>query len=63
VSIIGNSDGDGLVTTERTNCYLFHMNDEKEEEKMTNICKRTQVNLCIRSQYYHLIHGTRHDYW
>jgi hypothetical protein len=32
VSIIGNSDGDGLATIERTNCYLFHMNDEKREK-------------------------------
>ncbi len=33
MSIIGNSEGDGLVTIERTNCYLFHMNDEKKKEK------------------------------
>lgn len=37
VSIIGNSDGDGLVTIERTNCYLFHMNDEKKKKEMTCI--------------------------
>lgn len=43
VSIIGNSDGDGLVTIRQTNCDLFHLNEKKKEgreserEKMTSM--------------------------
>jgi len=44
VSIIGNSDGDGLATIERTNCYLFHMNVEKKEKSDLYIYTHTYVN-------------------
>ncbi len=45
VSIIGNSEDDGLVTIEQTNCYLLQMNDEKKSQKwLIRVCASSDVN-------------------